>query len=73
MERVARILPGSIETHCLVQDFLFGEDLMRRRHDYNVNIACGFAAARLTSDCAVVNDIRLPTNRRAYTRGPDHR
>ena len=25
--------PGSIETHCLVQDFFFGEDLLLRRHD----------------------------------------
>jgi hypothetical protein len=24
--------PGSIETHCLIQDFFFGEDLMLRRH-----------------------------------------
>src|SRR5215467_3725650 len=28
--------PGSIETHCLVQDFFFGDDLMLRRHDYQV-------------------------------------
>src|ERR1700757_3961755 len=36
--------PGSIETHCLVQDFFFGEgDLLLRRHDYRVNIAGGFA------------------------------
>ena len=38
--------PGSIETHCLVQDFFFGEDLMLRRYDYSVNIAGGFAAAQ---------------------------
>jgi len=40
--------PGSIETHSLVQDFFFGEDLMLRRHDYTVNIAGGFAASQLT-------------------------
>jgi hypothetical protein len=40
--------PGSIETHSLGQDFFFDEDLMLRRHDYNVNIAGGFAAAQLT-------------------------
>jgi hypothetical protein len=40
--------PGSIETHSLIQDFFFGEDLMLRRHDYNVNIAGGFAASQLT-------------------------
>jgi hypothetical protein len=31
--------PGSVETHSLVQNFYFGDDLMLRRHDYNVNIA----------------------------------
>ena len=28
--------PGSIEMHCLVQDLLFGEDLMLSRHDYKI-------------------------------------
>ena len=65
--------PGSIETHSLIQDFFFGEDLMLRRHDYCVNIAGGFNAAQLTSDYVVANGIRLPTKRRAYTRGPDRR
>jgi len=42
--------PGSIDTHSQVQDFFFGEELMLRRHDYNVNIAGGFGAAqRITS------------------------
>ena len=65
--------PGSVETHSLIQDFFFGEDLLLRRHDYSVNIAGGFAAAQLTSDYVVANGIRLPTKRRAYTRGPDRR
>jgi hypothetical protein len=65
--------PGSIETHCLVQDFFFGDDLMLRRHDYQVNIAGGFAAAQLTSEYREVGGIRLPTRRRAYTRGSDRR
>jgi hypothetical protein len=63
--------PGSIETHCGIQDFFFGEDLMLRRHDYSVNVAGGFAAAQLTSDYVVANGIHLPTKRRAYTRGND--
>ena len=29
--------PGLIETHSLIQDFFFGEDLMLRRHDYSVS------------------------------------
>jgi hypothetical protein len=65
--------PGSIETHCLIQDFFFGGDLMLRRHDYSVNIAGGFGAAQLTSDYVGANGLRLPTKRRAYTRGPDRR
>ena len=65
--------PGSIETHCLVQDFFFGEDLLLRRHDYTVTIAGGFAAAQLTADYTESNGIRLPTKRRAYARAPDRR
>ena len=65
--------PGSIETHSLVQDFFFGEDLMLRRHDYSVNIGGGFRASQLTSDYVEANGIYLPTKRRVYTRGPDHR
>jgi hypothetical protein len=56
-------LPGSIETHSLVQDFFFGGDLMLRRHDYNVNIAGGFGAAQLTSDFVVANGVHLPSAR----------
>ena len=33
----------------------------------------GFAAAQLTSDYVDANGIRLPSKRRAYTRGPDRR
>jgi hypothetical protein len=65
--------PAAIETHSLVQDFFFGEDLMLRRHDYQVNIAGGFAAAQLTSNYVVADGISLPTKRRAYPRGPDRR
>jgi hypothetical protein len=72
--RVLRaFFPGSIETHSLIQEFFFGEDLLLRRHDYSVNIAGGFRAAQRTSDYVAANGIRLPTKRRAYTRGPDCR
>lgn len=65
--------PGTIETHSLIQDFFFDEELRLRRHDYNVNIAGGFAASQLTSDYITANGILLPTKRRAFTRGPDRR
>src|SRR5260370_9825977 len=63
--------PGSIETHSLIQDFFFGEDLLLRRHDYSVNVAGGFPAAQLTSGYVTATRIPLPTKRRAYTRWPD--
>lgn len=63
--------PGSVETHSRVQDFFFGPDLLLRRHDYNVNIAGGFAAAQLTSHYIEAGGIRLPGKRRAYTRSAD--
>jgi hypothetical protein len=53
--------------------FCFGEDLMLRRHDYNVNVAGGFGAAQLTSDYMEADGLRLPTRCRAYARGPDRR
>jgi len=65
--------PGSIETHCRVQDFFFGDDLMLRRHDYSVNVAGGFAAAQLISNYVTADGIRVPTRRRAYARGPGRR
>lgn len=44
-----------------------------RRHDYSVNIAGGFPAAQLMLEYAEADGIRLPSKRRAYTRGPDRR
>ena len=38
-----------------------------------MNIAGGFRASLLTADYVAANGIYLPTKRRAYTRGPDHR
>jgi hypothetical protein len=70
--RVLRVhFPGSIETHCLVQDFFFSEDLMLHRHDYSVNVAGGFGAAQLTSEYKAANGFRRPAKRRAHTRGAD--
>jgi hypothetical protein len=66
-------LPGTIESHCLIQDFYFGEDLLLRRHDYTVTIAGGLPAAQLTSEYREFDGIRLPTRRRAHARAPDRR
>ena len=72
--RVLRVyVPGSIETHCQIQDFFFDEKFELRRHDYSVNIAGGFPAAQLMLEYTEANGIRLPSKRRAFTRGPDRR
>ena len=72
--RVLRVyFPGAIETHCQVQDFFFDETFELRRHDYSVNIAGGFPAAQLMLEYTEANGMRLPSKRRAYTRGPDRR
>ena len=72
--RVLRVyFPGSFETHCQVQDFFFDEKFELRRHDYSVNIAGGFPAAQLMLQYTEANGMRLPSKRRAYTRGPDRR
>jgi hypothetical protein len=63
----------SIATHSRVQDFFFGDDLLLRRHDYNVDVSGGFAAAQLVHDYIMADGIRLPSKRRAYTRGPDRK
>ena len=39
--------PDSIETHCLVQNFFFNEELTPRRHDYNANVAGSLATSQL--------------------------
>jgi hypothetical protein len=65
--------PPTMATHSEVQDFYFGEDLLLRRHDYNVDVAGGFDAAQLVFDYIEADSIALPSKRRAYTRGSDHR
>ena len=51
----------------------FQQKLELRRHDYSVNVAGGFPAAQLMLEYTEANGIRLPSRRRAYTRGPDRR
>src|SRR5262245_15241314 len=52
----ARLFAGSVDTQSQIQDFYFGEDLMLRRHDYQVNIAAGF--------CSCAADFRLRRRKR---------
>jgi hypothetical protein len=65
--------PGNMVTHSREQDFYFDRAFDLRRHDYRVDIAGAFPAAQLIGDYVDVQGIRVPTRRRAYVRGPDHR
>ena len=77
--RVLRVyFPGSIESHCQVQDFFFDKKLQLRRHDYSVNIAGGFPAAQLMLEYTEAGGIpsRLyarprPASDRGYADGID--
>jgi hypothetical protein len=62
-----------IATHSRVQDFYFGDDLLLRRHDYDVDVAGGFAAAQLVDDYIIADGIRLPRRRRTFLRKPDRK
>ncbi len=65
--------PDWIASHCREQDFYFGPDGLLRRHDYQVDVAGGFAAAHLTGEFVEIQGLRFPTRRRAYRRGDDLR
>jgi hypothetical protein len=65
--------PDHIATHCALQHFYFGPDRLLRRHDYNVDIAGGFATAQLTTGYIESCGIKLPSQRRAFAMGPDRR
>ena len=65
--------PRWIATHSQVQSFYFGQDLLLRRHDYNVDIAGGFGAIQLVSDHIEADGIRLPSKRRFYRAGANRR
>jgi hypothetical protein len=60
--------PAAIASHSNEQDFYFGPDMLIRRHDYRVEIAGDFQAAQYISDLISVEDIKIPTRRRAYLR-----
>jgi hypothetical protein len=63
--------PREIASHCIEQDFYFGEDFLLRRHDYQVDIAASFRAAQYVSDFVEADGFFFPTKRRAYMRAND--
>ena len=65
--------PDEIASHSKEQDFYFGDDFLLRRHDYQVDVAGGFAAAQYVHDMVEVEGLRFPTKRLAYVRGPNRK
>jgi hypothetical protein len=63
--------PDEIASHSKEQDFYFDDDFLLRRHDYQVDVAGGFAAAQYVHDILEVEGLRFPTKRLAYVRGPN--
>lgn len=63
--------PIGVGTHSTEQQFYFSSgDLHLRRHDYQVDVAGGFATAQMVHDYIEANGLSMPGRRRAYLRGP---
>jgi hypothetical protein len=60
-----------IATHSPVQTFYFSEDGLLRRHDYQVDISGGAAAAHYLSGHETVQGITVPTKHVIYVRDAD--
>jgi hypothetical protein len=69
--RLRVVWPSYLATHSTEQTLYVGEDGLLRRHDYDVEIAGGSAAAHYISDYTKVAGIMVPTTHRIFPRRPD--
>jgi hypothetical protein len=67
------VFPPEIISHSAAQEFYFGDDGLLRRHDYQVDVSGGFAAAQYVGDYAEFGGFKVPTRRLAYRRDADGR
>ena len=63
--------PEDIATHSTEQTLYFDQHGMLKRHDYDVEISGGTAAAHYVSDLREFSGIVFPTKRRIFPRQPD--
>jgi hypothetical protein len=63
--------PSDLATHSTEQTLYFDDDGLIVRHDYEVEISGGAAAAHYVSDYDEVAGIKIPTKHRIFPRGPD--
>jgi hypothetical protein len=62
--------PSSLATHSTEQTLYFDQDGLLARHDYDVEISGGAAAAHYVSDYDEVAGIKVPTKHRIFPRAP---
>jgi hypothetical protein len=65
--------PAEIATHSAEQTLYFDQQGLLKRHDYDVEISGGTAAAHYVSDFKEFSGIVFPTKRRIFPRQPDCR
>lgn len=63
--------PDDTHTHTREQRLYFGDDRLLCRHDYEVDVWAGTAAAHFISDYVTVDGFCFPTKRRVHPRAPD--
>jgi hypothetical protein len=63
--------PADIATHSTEQTLYFDQQGLLKRHDYDVEISGGTAAAHYVSDLKEFSGIVFPTTRRIFPRQPD--
>jgi hypothetical protein len=68
---LAARFPADVHSHSREQRFYFGSDGLLARHDYEVDVWAGTAAAHYVSDYVEVEGLRFPTRRRVHPRGED--
>jgi hypothetical protein len=69
--RLRVVWPSYLGTHSTEQTLYVGDDGLFRRHDYDVEIAGGSAAAHYISDYTNAAGIMVPTRHRIFPRQPD--
>ncbi|SEO17026.1 hypothetical protein SAMN05444671_0803 [Flavobacterium sp. CF108] len=70
--RLEVTFPDEVAAHSGVQTFYIDKEGLIKRHDYNVDISAGAAAAHYLSDYIEVQGIKIPTKRRVYIRLEDN-
>ena len=61
----------AVATHSKVQTFYFDPQGLLKRHDYDVEVSAGAAAAHYVSDLKQFSGITVPTRRRVFGRAAD--